>query len=354
MAVFSRSTIIGLGLLVSTALSSQALAADVSIALANNDLTNAWRIRMVDAWNAVAEQAQKDGLISKTKVLNANASTPQQASQIENLVVEGWSAIAMNSPSPTALNGVIEEACANDIIIVTFDQTADAPCAYKVSVSFETFGRLEAEYIVKRLNGKGNVLIVHGVAGQPAEVGINTGAMKVFEKYPDIKIVGEVYGNWVNSIAQKEVAGILPTLPDVDAVIAAGGPTVGVIQAFRAAGKKVPIVTMGNYQDELALWKELTKQPGGYETMSLSGDPAISQAAFWIAEQIKTGRKVPKQLEFPLLPVNQEDLDAWLKVTPVGGVASANYSREWISAYLDAIDKGTAVPKAEIPTEAAK
>jgi ribose transport system substrate-binding protein len=321
----------------------------MAIVLANNSASDPWQIRLVDAWREVTAKAIKDGIIAKTQVTDADSSGPKQSAQIENYVVQRVNAITMNTTSPTAENGAIQEACDAGILVVSFDQAADIPCAYKISISFESYGATEAEFIAKTLNGKGNILLVHGLPGSAPDVGIIKGALDVFKKYPDIKVVGEVHGNWVNAVAQKEVAGILPTLPQVDAVIDEGGDCIGTIQAFKAAGRKIPIVPFGNYRDDLLLWKELDKQPGGYNSLSVTGDPGISQIAFWTTQQILAGKKVPKKLEVPLLVLDHKDLDRWLAVIPDGGIASASYTQEWTAQYIDAVVAGKPTPRAPLP-----
>ena len=81
------------------------------IALSNSYAGNTWRQQMLKTWDAATKDAQGKKLIADSKVVNSNNSAPEQANQIENMIVEGWNAIVINAASPTALNGVIQEAC---------------------------------------------------------------------------------------------------------------------------------------------------------------------------------------------------------------------------------------------------
>jgi hypothetical protein len=70
--------------------------------------------------------------------------------------------------------------------------------------------------------------------------------MEALKEYPNAKVVGEVYGQATTEVAQSEVSNILPSLPQVDAVLTQGrGDDYGVVQAFEQAGKKMPIVEGG-------------------------------------------------------------------------------------------------------------
>ena len=87
--------------------------------------------------------------------------------------------------------------------------------------------------------------------------------MEALKQYPDIKIVGEVYGQATTAVAQSAVSNILPSLPQVDAVLdQGGGDDYGMVQAFEQAGKKIPIVEGGGSSNFLKWWSEQIKKMG--------------------------------------------------------------------------------------------
>jgi ribose transport system substrate-binding protein len=319
------------------------------IALSNSYAGNSWRQQMLKTWDAASKEAVDKKLVKEAKVVNANNSAPEQANQIENLIVEGWNAIVINAASPTALNGVIQEACDAGITVVVFDGLATAPCAYKVAYDYVSMGQQEVDYVAKRLNGKGNVLEIRGIAGVSVDDDAHKGVVDTAAKYPDLKLVGSVYGNWTQTVAQKEVAGILPTLPPIDAIVTQGGDGWGAYQAFKAAGRPIPLIIMGNRGDELALWDQLAKEPGGYETFSISSAPGVASVAFWVAQQILAGKTVPNEIRIPLLRIDADTLEAWHKATPEGAVATPVYSQSWAAQLVDANVNNTAFPEAPMP-----
>ena len=104
-------------------------ASKAGIVLSNSYAGNTWRQQMLKTWDAASKQALDQHIIAKAGVVNSNNSAPQQASQIENMILQGWQAIVVDAASPTALNGVIQEACDAKITVVVFDSLATAPCA---------------------------------------------------------------------------------------------------------------------------------------------------------------------------------------------------------------------------------
>ncbi len=318
------------------------------IALSNSYAGNSWRQQMLKTWDRATSDAIKAGIIKAAKVVNANASAPEQANQLQSMILEGWDAIVINAASPTALNGVIQEACDAHIVVVVFDGLATAPCAYKVAYDYTSMGRQEADFVAKKLGGKGNVLEVRGIAGISVDADIHKGITEEFAKSPGIKVVGSVYGNWTQTIAQKEVASILPSLPPVDAIVTQGGDGWGTYQAFKAAGRPTPLIIFGNRQDELSLWHDLLTQNANYDTFSLSSAPGCASVAFWVAQQVLAGKKVPKTIYLPLPVIQKSDLDAWLKVMPDGAVATPVYTQAWAAQVIDANAAGAPLPASPV------
>jgi len=306
------------------------------IALSNSYAGNSWRQQMLDTWKTATKDALDKHLIGKTAIVNSNNSATEQSSQLETMILQGWNAIVIDAASPTALNGAIKQACEAKITVVSFDSLVTAPCATKDAYDYVKMGETEVDFVAKQLHGKGNLLEIHGIAGTSVDADIHDGIEQAIKKYPGMKIVGSVYGNWTQSIAEKAVAGVLPTLPEVNAVVDQGGDGYGTYEAFKNAGRPIPLIIMGNRQVELALWKKLSEQPGGYHTISLSSAPGCASIAFWTAQQILAGKKVPEVVHLPLLVITQSDLDAWLKATPAGGVATPVYSQQWTAELIDA------------------
>jgi len=316
------------GLSVMAANAAHADTSDKTIALSNNYAGNSWRQAMLRSWEKITEQAVENGVIAEADAFTtAENQATEQAQQIQNLILQGYDAIVINAASPEALNGAVEEACNAGITVVSFDGVVTAPCAWRIAVDFKKMGKDQIEYLAKRLPEGGNLLEIRGLAGVFVDDEISAGIHQGVEEHPKFEIVGSVHGNWAQDVAQKAVAGILPSLPEVDAVVTQGGDGYGAAQAFKAAGRPTPLIIMGNRHDELTWWKE-QKDANGYETMSVSIAPGVSTLAFWVAQQILDGKEVPKDLVVPFLRIDQENLEENLETTEEGGVANVEYSLE--------------------------
>jgi len=310
------------------ATASQADTSGKRIALSNNYAGNSWRQAMLKSWDKVTKQAVADKVVAAADPFTtAENQVTEQAAQIQNMILQGYDAIVINAASPDALNGAVKEACDAGITVVSFDGIVTEPCAWRIAVDFKQMGKDEVLYLKEKMPDGGNLLEIRGLAGVFVDDEISKGIHEGVAENPQFKIVGSVHGDWAQDVAQKAVAGILPSLPEIKAVVTQGGDGYGAAQAFKAANRPTPLIIMGNRQDELLWWKE-QKEAGGYETMSVSIAPGVSTLAFWVAQQILDGKDVPKDLTVPFLRIDQANLEENLANTEVGGVANTEYSLE--------------------------
>jgi ribose transport system substrate-binding protein len=328
-----------LGTALAVGLASGSALADTSdkrIALSNNYAGNSWRQAMLRSWEKVTGEAVKSSVVAAADPFTtAENQVTEQAAQIQNMILQGYDAIVLNAASPDALNGAVKEACDAGIIVVSFDGIVTEPCAWRIAVDFHQMGKDEVLYLADRLPEGGNLLEIRGLAGVFVDDEISAGIHEGVEENPQFEIVGSVHGDWDQAVAQRAVAGILPSLPsDIVGVVTQGGDGYGAAQAFEAAGRDMPIIIMGNRHDELTWWKE-QKDANGYETMSVSIAPGVSTLAFWVAQQVLDGADVPKDLVVPFLRIDQDNLEENLANTEPGGVANVEYTLEDAKKVID-------------------
>lgn len=304
------------------------------IALSNAYYGNNWRHQMVDAFRKTADQAKKDGLISDYIVLNGDNSVSAQISQMIDLILRKPDVILIDAASLTALNGVVQKACAVGIIVVAFDSIASAPCAYKIDWDFANWQRPLVDGIAKLMGGKGNVIIVRGVRGSAPDKLMYEQQVETLKKYPNIKVVSTVYGMATAAVTQSVVGNVLPSLPPIAGVI--GDGSYGVAQAFEQFGgayaSKMPVIS-GDGDANFVHWWIQRKQKDGYKTLSMNAAPSISQAALWVALEIVNGRKVPKYMKMSASTVTNDTVEQFSGLKPGTAVAS-EYSAEWVRRNL--------------------
>lgn len=210
----------------------------LTIALSNSFIGNKWRIEMENSFKAALQMEPYKDQITGTW-FNSGNNVSQQAQQISGLIGERVDAILVNAASPTGLNGILKQATARGILVVSFDNVVTEPSVIKVNTDQFDFGRKLADFLVQKLNGKGNVIMVTGVPGTYVDQQRNAGADSVWKQHPDIKVVNRYTGMWDSSTAERNTSSILPSLPKIDGIWCQGG-TDGVLKAFIAA-KRLPL-----------------------------------------------------------------------------------------------------------------
>ncbi|RYB05315.1 sugar ABC transporter substrate-binding protein [Lichenibacterium ramalinae] len=171
---------------------------------------NDWQ---AEATNMIKAMAASPDVASRIDldVQVAGANAQKQIQQINAMVQAGAKAILVYPISPTALNQVVKNACSKGVMVIAYDAQITEPCAYNVSMDQEEAGRVTAEWLVKVLGGKGNIVAVTGVPGTSVDTLRTKAAKEVFAKSPGIKIVAEAPGMWSQAVARTELSKILAT-----------------------------------------------------------------------------------------------------------------------------------------------
>lgn len=315
-------------MLAPSALAGQRKQGEWVIGLSNSYYGNTWRKQMVDAFVEAAEQAKKEGIIKDYIVMNGDGTQNTQIAQMNSLILQQVDAICINAFSPTAINGVIDRAAQADIKVLAFDSIATSPNCWTMDFNFFEQGQVLAQYIVDRLGGKGNTIMVRGISGSAPELAIYEGQMEVLKRYPDVKVLATVFGEASDTVAQKAVANVLPSLPEVPAVMNQGGDGFGTAQAFADAGRPTPVIIGGNRAEFIHWWIQ-QKKANGYETISLGSTPGIGAAALWTAVNILQGNDVPKKMSLNCFLVTQDTVEQFADMKP-GTVISPVFTNDYV------------------------
>jgi ribose transport system substrate-binding protein len=287
------------------------------LGVSNTLVGNGWREEMICA---VKAQAQASGVVSQVKIANRNGGPAEQIADIRNLISAGANAIIINPSSGNALNGVIAQAASRGVKIVSVDQRVTAPQAHNVTNDQVAYGRLGAEWLFKKLNGKGNVVEMRGIAGVPADTDRHTGFQQALAKYPNIKVVKSTFMGWNFATAGKQMLDILNSGVKVDGVWNSGADYT-VINAFKTAGKPlVPIVGADNNE---FLHQMLVQYPK-LKAAAVTNPAVIGGAGAAVAIKLLQGQKVKSWVKLTPLVWSMPDSKAAIK---------ANYSSKRAPTY---------------------
>jgi ribose transport system substrate-binding protein len=305
------------------------------IALSNSFIGNKWRIEMENLFKAACKMPPYKTQVD-CSVYNSGNDVSKQTQQISNLISQGVDAIVINAASPTGLNGIIGQACARGILVVSYDNVVTAPCAAKVNTDQLKFGQQLAQELVNRLHGKGNVIMVTGVAGTYADDTRNKGADSVWKKNPGIKIVARYTGMWDSSTAQRNTAAQLPSLPKVDGIWVQGGSD-GVLKAFIDA-KRTPLPpTAGEAENGFRKFMLPQGYLGQHVTgISIGQPPFLVLASLELAREVLNKQRPKGDINIPFPAVTEKTVKLGLTVFP-------NLPDSFFTDFTDSGPKATVV-----------
>ena len=299
---------------------------DFVIGLSNSYFGNTWRKQMVDAFSNAAEKAKELGYISDYQVQNGDGTVNAQIAQINSFILSGVDAIAICAASPTALNSTIQKALDQGIIVVAFDSIVDLDGVYTMDYPWNQIGIDSTDFVAKQLGNKGNVVVVRGVSGAAPDKGIYGGIQEAVKDYPNLNIVQEVIGEASATKTQEELIKVLPSLPQIDAVIThCGGDAIGAVNAFEQSGRPMPVIIGDNTAEFISWWMGNE----GYETLSQGSTPGCGGAAFWTALNILNGYDVPEEMMLGVPQITSANL-ADYKGMKAGSFVSPDFSNDYV------------------------
>ncbi len=284
------------------------------IALSNSFIGNKWRLEMENAFKAALLMEPYKSQVEGS-AFNSGNDISKQSQQISNLIAERVDAIVVDAASPTGLNGIIRQATSRGILVIGFDNLVTAPSALTVNISQHDLGKTLAEFLVRKLDGRGNVIMVTGVAGTQVDEDRNKGADEVWAKNPGIKVVNRFTGMWDSSTAERNTAAILPSLPKIDGIWCQGG-TDGVLKAFVAAGKTPLPVTAGECENGFRKFMAGVNGLPKVDGMSIGSPPYLSVISLELARRILRKEYPRKSIDLPLSVVTSDTVKIGETVFP--------------------------------------
>jgi ribose transport system substrate-binding protein len=206
------------------------------------------------------DEAAKCPNITEVRYTDGEFKAEKQIADIRGLIAQKFDVIVVFADTGVAQLKVMRQATEAGVAVVPFT-TGDAPFGemgkdYLVRVT-ETqigLGKMLAEWMVKTLGGKGNVIVQGGTPGNPMTASQAVGWQEVFAANPGITVLeGPVDTNWDPALAQKVTAAAIAKYDKIDGIMA---ETTGPIRAFLAAGRPIPAWAGQDLNELSCLWQD--------------------------------------------------------------------------------------------------
>ncbi len=244
--------------------------------------------------------------------VDAERSALKQVEQVESFIAQGVDAIVMNPCEVEASSPAVKLAMDAKIPIINVNsETTAKPTAFVGSDDTES-ARIAMKYIVEKLGGKGNVIMMHGYMGQAAQIKRDKGAKEILKANPGLTLLAEQSGEWDRAKAMSLTENWIQSFgPKINAIFAQNDEMgLGVVKALEAAGlkNKIIVVSIDAIPDALQAVKKGTLDATVYQNAKQQGGTAIETA-------IKAAKSLAfeKEVLIPFQLVTKENLGEFLK-----------------------------------------
>lgn len=242
------------------------------------------------------------------------ADTPEkQITQLEAMATNRVDGVVILATESAPITPAVKKLKEQGIFIVNVDRgfTEDLADIF-VAGDNKKFGRMSAEYMVKKMNGKGNILILEGI---PCTVNTDRveAAKEVFAKSPGIKILDSQTGMWNQDKAFTVTQTLLTKHAQVDAIWAQDDDmALGAEKALKAAGRDKNIWMLGG-----AGMKDIVKRV-------MDGDPMFPADITYPPSMISIGIDEAVKALTGMTPESRKAWKPMSKDVPIDLVEKAN------------------------------
>jgi ribose transport system substrate-binding protein len=258
-------------------------------------------------FNQIKQSVEAAGAEKGVQVITVDAKgdAATQVNQIQDLLAQNIDALIYIPAGATAAAVPVKAARQAGVPVINIDRNADgSPGDTFIATDSVESARQVCDWIAKKADGKGEMLIIHGQKGTTPEVDRTKGCGVALKNYPDIKVVGELWSEqWHQDEGFKLAADLLQAHPKASIIFGqADALALGAAQAVKVANPDHHIWIAGFDGDTAALpaIKEgvfdvtATQQTQKMGRMGLDAAIALVKGDKLPAEQLQTATLTTK------------------------------------------------------------
>lgn len=236
---------------------------EITVALADGFAQNPWR-QMTTA--SAINEASKCPNVVGWRHTDGQGNTQKAISDLNGLAASGVEAIVVFPDAGPAMLPAIRDAFRQGSAVVPYSAAVGGKEGedYSAFVSANLYqdGLDWGRWMVKALNGKGNVAYLGGPAGTAKSRERADGIAAAFKDHPGMVQIGQVpfeVTNWDSSLVASSLSALIAQHPQIDGVIA--DLSMGVITsgAFQRAGRPLPLIAGEDANVFGCTWKQMHK-----------------------------------------------------------------------------------------------
>ena len=248
-----------------------------------------------DFFNQIKQSVEAYGKEKGLQVVTVDAKgdAATQVNQIQDLLAQNIDALIYIPAGATAASVPVKAAKAAGVPVINIDRNADgAPGDTFIATDSVSSARAVCDHIAKAAGGKGEMLIIHGQKGTTPEVDRTKGCSEALKKYPEVKVVGELWSEqWHQDEGFKLAQDLLQQHPKASIIFGqADALALGAAQAVKVAhpGQKVWIAGFDGDTEALKALKD-----GAFDVTATQQTQKMGRLGVDAAIAIVKGEKLP-------------------------------------------------------------
>ncbi len=238
-----------------------------------------------------------------------NTATKQVA-DVEDLISRKIDLLIISPIVEEALTGVVKKAKDAGIKVVTLDRHVNTPVDVHVGAENLPIGIKIADFLNKKLHGKGNIIEIQGTAGASATIDRHTSFNGELAKFPGLKVVGTQYCDYLRENALKYTEDMLQRFGpgQIQAIYAHNDEeALGALKAVEAANRLNEILICGVDGEELAI--EAIRDGKMAITVTY---PYCAPEGMITAYKVLTGQKAPANVVLDNMQIDSSNVAQWI------------------------------------------
>ncbi len=288
----------------------------IKIGFSQTGFNHPWRVEMIKSAQAEVARHSNVSLV----VTDGNVDIQKQNRDVEDLLAQGVDAVVMSPVESAGLVPAGEKVIAAGKPLILLDRDIPSTKTLFIGQSNITMAKAVADVMIKKLNGKGQILEITGLIGSSPAIDRQKGMMEALKSAPDIAVLATGDGQWIRDPAVKLMDDWLVTFPKIDAVFShaeesSWGAQFAIARANRCGDKIMHFTHDASNAGFKSVKTGLFQADGNYS-------PFIGDIGIRAALMTLQGKDIPNKQKY--------EFEGWLYRLPDLPVVTADNAGEWL------------------------
>src|SRR5258708_8213981 len=162
----------------------------ILIGFSQATMNSAWRVAMLEGNKKYAAEHYPD---VELVITDGQNQASQQISDVESLIKQGIKVLIISPVQAEPLTPIVQQVMQANIPVVTLDREVNTTVTCRIGAENRPIGVEAGKFIIKKLNGTGNVVEIEGTVGASATIGRHDGFLDALRVAPGIRVVADQF-----------------------------------------------------------------------------------------------------------------------------------------------------------------